>query len=363
VKFADLPSEKAPAIHIFGQRKQKRMYPIESLCNAVEKDPRKLCIHVHAKDGQMSKLPADAGSKYVLISETSPTLSLKDLMSSSKFTLRERRVLAVILAYSLIYLSESFWMHDRELAKDDVCFLQTPTTTPDISKPFLSICIPDQNNDGGMDDEEWECLHDAQSLLGLGIILMELEFGELIEDLATIDDKINGQKYADTNRLAACRQLGKSRLWELNPYPDFYHAVSSCITGAFLSDLSTNESGEKQDEQSEEDQVYRFQVAIYNNIVKPLEHELFKIDQNLATMIGRADFDYVFGCQVNRTSIVSPSPRQIEPDSNISPDLISSIVAQSSALRIHDISPVLEDENDPNHLFPSEVMSMEEPDE
>lgn len=222
-------------------------------------------LHFRAADQGMWKLPPSSKLDSLPVSERVPTVSLKTLIASAaKFNVRQRRVLAVILAYSLLYLSESKWL-GREWTKEDICFLQSADSKVDIGRPYLSTRFPGPVEQEGVfqgdNDASGGCYHLAPSLLGFGILLIELEFGKTIESLWTDEDLIDGTKNPNTNRTAAKRFLETAREWD-DVYQKFRSAVSACITGSFLNPEEITDD-------------LSFQKAIYNNVVVNLEQELF----------------------------------------------------------------------------------------
>ncbi|KAE9368050.1 hypothetical protein N431DRAFT_75410 [Stipitochalara longipes BDJ] len=236
---------------------------IESICSVIDHSvTMSSCLLLHFEDEKLLKLAPRSEPKYLPMAAHGPTVSLKTLIeSATTFSLKQRRVLAVILSYSLLYVGESQWLR-REWTKEDVCFIQTDNNMVDIGRPYLSAEFPGPGINPGIDDETQDCPHPAPSILGLGILLIELEFGKMIESLWKKEDLRNGKKNLNSNITAAMRFLENQRPWD-DVYTNFRRAVSACIKGNFL------ESAEIVDDES-------FQQAVYTNIVVHLEEELFR---------------------------------------------------------------------------------------
>jgi len=220
------------------------------------------CLLIHVNDEKLLKLPPRSEPKYLPMAAHEPTVSLKTLLeAATSFSLKQRRILAVVLSYSLLYVGESQWLR-REWTKEDVCFVQTDNNMVDIGRPYLSAEFPGPGIDPRIGDDTQDCPHPAPSILGLGILLIELEFGKMIESLWKKEDLRNGKKNLNSNITAAIRFLENQRPWD-DVYTNFRRAVSACIKGNFL------ESAEIVDDES-------FQQAVYTNVVVHLEEELFR---------------------------------------------------------------------------------------
>lgn len=243
--------------------------PIESICAVLNYSST--CVHFRAQDDAMWKLPPSSSPDYLPLSDENPTVSLKTIIEyAACLTVRQKRIFAVNLAYSLLYLSQTVWL-EREWTKDDICFLQSTNHHIDVCRPYFSVDFAnsasvtepyDESCDTGPDDEGIDCDHIAPSILGFGILLIELEFGKPIESLWTSGDLRDGQKNPNTNKTAAMRFLETGREWDDYYYQRFRSAVSACISGKFL------------DPDIIEDDL-SFQKAIYENVVMKLEEELF----------------------------------------------------------------------------------------
>jgi hypothetical protein len=234
--------------------------PIESICAVLNRSGT--CFHVRVQDDAMWKLPPSSGPDYLPLSDENPTVSLKTIIEyAACLTVRQKRIFAVNLAYSLLYLSQTVWL-EREWTKDDICFLQSTNQHIDICRPYFSVDFANSGSVTELYDEGIDCDHIAPSILGFGILLIELEFGKPIESLWKSGDLRDGQKNPNTNKTAAMRFLETGREWDDYYYQRFRSAVSACISGKFL------------DPDIIEDDL-SFQKAIYENVVMKLEEELF----------------------------------------------------------------------------------------
>jgi hypothetical protein len=238
----------------------KKLAPqrIENICSVIgHPEIYKSCLHVRAEGGKLWKLAVGNGTDDLLLSDQTPIVTLKMLLESAqKLSKKQKSILAVILAYSLLYLSESSWL-GREWTKDDVCFCYSADKGVDVGRPYLSAEFAAPGSLATADEET----HVAPSLLGFGIILIELETGKPIESFWTEEDLDDGKKNPYSNRTAAYRLVAAEEEWDV--YQRIRRAASACILRTFL----TTNPGACETELS-------FQQAIYSNVVAPLEQEL-----------------------------------------------------------------------------------------
>ena len=288
-----------------------------SVCKVFEESGRdKSFLHFRATDQGIWKLPPNFKLDYLQVSETLPTVSLKTLIASAaKFSLRQRRVIAVILAYSLLYLSQSALL-EREWTKEDICFLQNAEGKVDIGRPYFSINFPgpDCQGDELHNNDSRLCYHPAPSLLGFGILLIELEFGKPIESLWTNEDLTDGKKNPNTNRTAAKRFLETATQWNDDVYVRFRSAVSACISGIFLDFEETDDDPRH----------LNFQKAIYEHVVDKLEQELCFGFQLKADSLDDSPYSPCFEYQ--GTSVIKNSAIPVRPKEKLSLNMTSRLV-------------------------------------
>lgn len=264
-----------------------------------------ICLLIPGAIDRMWKLPSGSKTpRYLLLSDEEPTVSLETLLRNcnAKFTLKERRILAVILGHAMLHICESSWL-SKELTKENVSFLRAAPNTADLRKPYLSVQFHNKGIEEQTEQDAWISNHPSPSLLGFGIILIELEHGP-IENMRQEDDLIDGEMFPDTNRMTAERCLKDKRLWDQNPYPAFKRAVSACIDGDFLFDVLRDDAEE---DGSDQDKL-KLQLAIYNNVIRYLEDELREIDKQVASnTLNEIDFDLCFEYLSSMTNPGYPS--------------------------------------------------------
>jgi len=192
-----------------------------------------------------------------------PGASLAALLGGQrKFTLREKRVLAVILAHSMLHFCESPWT-SREWSKHHVSFFKCSNRGDfDLQRPWLSLdfanpYIPE-------DVDELNRIHPNPSVLALGILLLEIELGDVLESFREADH-LGREGFEDCNTSF----FTAHHVWEKkldNVYWGYRAAVEACLNCDFFESrdglpLSLEDEG--------------FHEAVYEKIVQPLEQELW----------------------------------------------------------------------------------------
>lgn len=200
-------------------------------------------------------------SQHTLLVEGSwPSKSLADLLDEHKnFTLRERRILAVILAHSLLHFCDSPWL-SRNWNKHHLSFFfRGQGTQLDLQRPWVATGFEPFMPDDDVD--RFQRIHPHPSILSLGILLLEIELQAAIESVR-IDEDLSAESEVDcnTNFFTAERLLRKM---SQDVFENYRRAIDNCLTCRFvepggLTNLDDDE----------------FRQAVYENIVMPLENEL-----------------------------------------------------------------------------------------
>lgn len=239
---------------------------IKTLCQTLLQANRNLCSpqilfdggclwHVSSKPSSLSATPA------LSIQANEVDTSLASLLRGErKFRLKEKRILSVILANSLLQFCESPWL-SKEWNKNHISFFPSLETGGlDIQRPYLSTKF--QETDVEEETDALYRVHPNASVLALGILLLEIELDTPIERERGAEDlDEEGMPTVNTDHFAALR------LFE-GISDDFYlnhrQAVAACLNCDFYDEESM--------EPSLDDPGFR--QAVYNTIVRPLESEL-----------------------------------------------------------------------------------------
>lgn len=189
-----------------------------------------------------------------------PAISLETILRRhGTFTLLGKRVLAVVLAKSILPLLDTPWLSSL-WTKSNIHFAYQRDQR--LSEPFLStesyceITAPYAESS----------MHPWPALLSLGILLWEIELGRPIDEFwDTHDLDQSGQPTANTNYSAALRLLD-DRKEDL--YPGYREAMETCLHPDLPYDPNS-QAPNAADELNEEEW-----QAIYMKIVSPLEDDL-----------------------------------------------------------------------------------------
>ncbi|KAL6715524.1 hypothetical protein ACLMJK_006485 [Lecanora helva] len=239
-----------------------KCHEVKSLCALIEKHGSP-AISI-SFDFQAGKLLQSRPRRRSLnqISETEIGISLSKLLDQKtwKMSLKERRILAVTLAHTVLNFSEGPWLQEL-WDKTHIFFFGVACEGErlDYSRPYLSThfgaVTPKLEEDDGL-----LVLHQNPSLLSLGILLLELHKCEPIEHHWQDDDLDGGHPNANTNLVAAERLL-ENCVDDI--YENYRAAVEACLTCEFAT---VEDVGLKDEE---------FRRLVHENIVAPLEEELW----------------------------------------------------------------------------------------
>ncbi|KAK0664427.1 hypothetical protein DIS24_g728 [Lasiodiplodia hormozganensis] len=171
--------------------------------------------------------------------------------------LKERRILAVIFAHSLLYLCDSNWLN-KEWDKTQISFF--PSTPDQLNlKPYLTAqfqALEEEHEDSEMQ------LHPSPAILALGILLLELQIWGTIESRRIPEDLTDdGSVNVNTNLLTAERVFKET---DDKIFENYRRAVRACLDCNFLDEDEVNFNDEG------------FRSLVYANIVAPLERELYQ---------------------------------------------------------------------------------------
>ena len=210
------------------------------------------------------------------IEASQPSQSLANLLGGKReLILRERRILAVILAHSMLHFCESPWM-SKEWNKEHITFFRKVRDRRegadvfDLSRPWLSPSFEEIVSAEEPDLSPRYRIHPNPSVLALGILLLEIELNESIEEYRDAEgtEKLPQSYLTQSNAdLFIAQQLidPNSQNHVLDRIVDRYQAaISACLYCNFVEEGSPT---------SLEDEDFR--QAVYANIVRPLEDELW----------------------------------------------------------------------------------------
>lgn len=159
-------------------------WPVEGICNLVDEvAARTPC--------RMRLLLEDDKLWYLNPSSSIEEIQRKDQVSLGKFLelssrslqlvkKRDKLILQVILANSLLHLYRGLWLL-KNLDKTRVCFYKPRSKEiPDLTRPCLA-CTTDPSEESVNEEDVRFRIHPYPGILALGILLLQIELGRPIE--------------------------------------------------------------------------------------------------------------------------------------------------------------------------------------
>jgi hypothetical protein len=187
-------------------------------------------------------------------------MSLEFLLeNAATFDKRDRRVLAVIIAHSFLQLCESPWLRQKWGKESIFFFPRVSESVVDIHKPYIA---PNFQATMSFDDtRNGPCPHPYPSILALGILLLELELGRTIVSERAAEDEQHNHSYLETDRRTATR-ITRGKRFRKNVCVGYLAAINACLECKFVPNGAVISA-------------VNFREAIYENIVIPIEKELY----------------------------------------------------------------------------------------
>ncbi|KAL2834634.1 hypothetical protein BJY01DRAFT_81615 [Aspergillus pseudoustus] len=222
------------------------------------------------------------------VSRADPALSLQDIIRDCPTNLTEKvkRVLAVLVAYSIFHLRGTQWLHADHFTATNILFFKTTGALP--LKPYMHMALQDNKNEdsaslSGHVGTELEIdpddlpLHPYPELTMLAIILMELYMKQPIRELAERGGmELDDWSSLDSNTRYAVAVAAFEFL--KTEFPDKYRSsVDKCLD----PNIGLDPNDKELDAQG-------LKLAIYDNIIRPLEDEL---DSGFGSTISVEDLD------------------------------------------------------------------------
>lgn len=181
------------------------------------------------------------------------------LLGSTGLRLREKRILAVALAKTVLQLSEGPWLR-KKWTPAQISFFENTQNTINFERPYLSTQFKDETKfyeDSAFDSL---CIHAIPSLLSLGKLLLEIDKGTKIE--ITPLDLTDGKHPNANTELTATTRFFKEASGDF--YIDYTKAIKACLEPNFLR---MDQTGGLDDEE--------VRHLVYEHVVVPLESELY----------------------------------------------------------------------------------------
>lgn len=191
-------------------------------------------------------------------SSTHSVMTLHDhFRDRTRLSLKNKCILAVVLANSFLDFTESKWIKNWD--KDSISFVTVSTGTIDYKRPCLTTDFSpgttmEERNASQFEDRQ---LHPFAPLLQLAIMLLELHFGDTIENRRTAADLVDGRVSENTDLWTAARLL-EENVDDIQV--GYKKAVEACLSCQYDGIMSFGNE--------------LFCKIVYATIVVPLEREL-----------------------------------------------------------------------------------------
>ncbi|CAN9376892.1 unnamed protein product [Alternaria alternata] len=231
----------------------------ESLCNLLQRaqDPN-ISLQILFENGILWQQKAKRSRLQI---RHQLDASLRSLLETDQrwkhCDLRDKSILAVTLAHAVMHRSEGPWLH-ADLNKDEIFFFRKNNGQhPDVSRPFLAMDFTKLETEPDEEDDLFS-IHSNPTLLSLGVLLLEITNGTLIENHWDTEDLTDGSTQNDsTNLTAALRLLRKS---DGKVVIGLQKAVKACLEWDSMNDGRDD---------------IDFPKRVYELIVEPLEDVLW----------------------------------------------------------------------------------------
>jgi hypothetical protein len=186
---------------------------------------------------------------------------------ASVLPLKGKRILAVVLATALLPFLETPWVQPSFNHSSIQFFQPLDGELPNITKPFLDMrqvpIISANKMDTGNGQAEPASLHMVHpnaSVLALGILLCELHYCKPVESWQDDPDTARNLNSSYYTSLDILKNL------EVDAGVDYYLATKACLQWEYFPAGELNTSFESAS----------VQRLFYQNVIKRLEHEIFK---------------------------------------------------------------------------------------
>ncbi|KAL4975559.1 hypothetical protein BDW66DRAFT_66337 [Aspergillus desertorum] len=310
VRFA-LPETSCEKV----QHRRRRRLAVVRLYEQIEKLQSKplMRLNLVVEDGKLWKDQSTRIERPINGSDTQ--LSLADIIKHRPASMTEKvkRVLAVLLAYSVLHLHGTPWLRPSSFKADNILFFGTSATIP--LKPYLQseLYETDYGSAHRIDVNEVDPddlpSHPFPDIVRLAILLMEIYLIQPVESLAEqIGTDFEDWEVTDDNTRYSIAIAVYDRFKV--DFPDNYRqAIDRCLDPNLGFDAS--------DEEISPDGL---KMLIYDDIVQPLEEEL---DQGFGNTIQIGKL-----VEIAQTMDLSrwgqmrqPKPVSLEPTAPSTPDL------------------------------------------
>ncbi|KAF2115387.1 hypothetical protein BDV96DRAFT_659646 [Lophiotrema nucula] len=197
----------------------------ESLCTLLQQaQANRANLNIVYENGKLWQRRSSSGS---LRLRSPKDVSLQDLLRSEgrTWSLRDKWILAVVLAHAVLHCSDSPWLAPN-WSKEHVSFFKNDSTGEAmLGRPFLKVDFG-SHSAGESEDAGLFMAHSNPALLSLGVMLLEVYLGKSIESQYLPEDLFDGNPNENTNLTTALRLLENA---DGDLVVGFRKAIKSCL--------------------------------------------------------------------------------------------------------------------------------------
>lgn len=237
-------------------RVPRRKNTIEHVCNIIHASKTNSRLNLIVNDGSLWQTPSR--SCVLGIKNLTPSATFLDVLQGPILDFECKIVFAVIMAYNFLYLCGSSWF-PCPWDKTAIKFLRSSHKFAfnEILRPLLAARYSECRSPDALPEGD---IHDDQSRLALGVVLLEIFEQQSIEDLREHDDHAYDDQdclTTDTN-LHTANRVFENIQWDV--HEDYASAVEACLDPA---DVDHSPWGDLE-----------HCHFIYQRVIKPLESEM-----------------------------------------------------------------------------------------
>ncbi|PKK44584.1 hypothetical protein CI102_11556, partial [Trichoderma harzianum] len=250
---------------------------VKQLCELIEKIKiAALRLKLKVTGDQIFKLQSEKST--FLGDKAKGPVTLEKCLRSHSLTDRTRRILAVMLSYAVLYLHDTPWLQPT-WSSSHVLFFPTASSAiplqPFIQTHLASPYESSQDSCTDPDDLDPDWVHHCPHLVTLAVILMELYVGAPFDTLARrYIEEPGGDTQSSTypRSFAFVNEVFDACKAQIHDSYQFHDVVEKCLDPTSWED----EDGNKLDNQT-------LMSKIYQEIVKPLETELYQSFEKISS--------------------------------------------------------------------------------
>ncbi|CAG8386127.1 unnamed protein product [Penicillium salamii] len=233
-----------------------QVQPVLDLCNSIRDTVySKRCLGLIGNSPEKQHRIWTTNNPLKPAFHTIHTISLAEVLKNTKFRQEQRARLGLKLASSVMQLHTTQWLTDI-WSNTDISFACSIDGTVDFNNPFIRRTFGSQSCDTIFSGKRFSrpyLVSSVPCLYSLGIVLLELWYGNIIDNMKNQDERHMPAQFSDP---VCAQRLTK----EMDCSPNYKNAVLRCICGLDAVYTSLEEDA--------------FRDEVEEKIIGPLEEDL-----------------------------------------------------------------------------------------